>query len=214
MSFIFLGYFSNGVSRLNLNFLDNASSSACAKLFLSVQLCHPRTVIAPSLIESDLSGIISSSSNSIVYPRPKQSGHAPNGLLNEKLLGSIASTEIPQSGQAKFCEKLISSPSTIATVAVPPVSASAVSKESVSLFCKPSLTTILSTTTSIVCFIFLSSLISSESSYIFPSMRTLTYPLFLACQSTFSCLPFLPLTTGARSINLSPCSKAIILSTI
>ena len=47
------------------------------------------TTIAPWEILRDLSGIIRSISNSILYPRPKQSGQAPNGLLNEKLLGSI-----------------------------------------------------------------------------------------------------------------------------
>ena len=63
---------------------------------------HPITVIAPSLMLSLLSGIIRSSSNSILYPSPKHSGHAPNGLLKEKLRGSISSILIPQSGQEKL----------------------------------------------------------------------------------------------------------------
>ena len=59
----------------------------------------PVTTMAPSRILRDLSGIIRSISNSILYPSPRQSGQAPKGLLKEKLLGSISSTLIPQSGQ-------------------------------------------------------------------------------------------------------------------
>ena len=53
----------------------------------------------------------------MVYPSPAQSGQAPKGLLNEKVLGSTSSIEIPQSGQAKFCENFIGSPSITSMVA-------------------------------------------------------------------------------------------------
>ena len=144
------------------------------KLVLSAQDCQPRTVIAPSLILSDGSGIISSSENSILYPSPKHSGHAPNGLLNEKLLGSISSILIPQSGQEKLWLKFIDSPPITSTISNPSARCSTFSTESVSLFSIPGLTTSRSTMISILCLIFLSSVISSDSSYRFPSTRTRT----------------------------------------
>ena len=160
------------------------------------------------------SGIISSASNSILYPSPKHSGHAPNGLLKEKLLGSISSMLIPQSGQEKLILKFIGSPSITSTVISPSASLSVVSMESVSLFCIPSLTESLSTTISILCFLFLSSLISSDSSYILPSTITRTYPLFFACSKSLVCSPLRPLTTGARSCILVLSGSPIITSTI
>ena len=47
-----------------------------------------------------LSGIIKSSSILIKYPIPVHSGHAPNGLLNENILGDNSSKLTPQSGHA------------------------------------------------------------------------------------------------------------------
>ena len=155
--------------------------------------------MAPSSILSLSSGIISSASNSILYPRPKQSGHAPKGLLKEKLLGSISSILISQSGHAKLWLKFIGFPPITSTVIIPSASFNVVSIESVSLFSIPSLIERRSTTISILCFLFLSSLISSVSSYMLPSTITRTYPLFLACSKSLTCSPFLPLTTGARS---------------
>lgn len=58
--------------------------------------------IAPSLILNDVSGISNSGENSILKPRPLHTGQAPNGLLKEKLLGSISSRLTPQSGQEKL----------------------------------------------------------------------------------------------------------------
>ena len=145
-----------------------------------MQDCHPITVMAPSEMLKDLSGIIRSTSNSILYPRPKQSGQAPNGLLKEKLLGSISSILIWQSGQEKLWLKFMIFPSIVSTIRSPSARSRTVSMESDSRFSIPGLTTRRSTTISILCLMFLSSLISSESSYIFPSIRTRTYPLRFA----------------------------------
>ena len=143
--------------------------------------------------------MIKSISNSILYPSPKHSGQAPKGLLNEKLLGSTSSMLILQSGHAKLSEKFIISPPITSTIKSPSESAMTFSMESVSLRSTPSFTAILSTMISILCLIFFSSLISSDKSYRFPSMRTRTYPLFFARSSTLACSPFLPRTTGANN---------------
>ena len=47
-----------------------------------------------------LSGTIKSSSILIKYPIPVHSGHAPNGLLNENILGDNSSKLILQSEHA------------------------------------------------------------------------------------------------------------------
>ena len=138
------------------------------------RILQPRTTIAPSLILRDLSGIIRSSSNSILYPRPKQSGQAPNGLLKEKLRGSTSSMLIPQSGQEKLWLKLIGSPPVTSTIIRPSDSFITVSMESVRRFSIPGFTTRRSTTISILCLIFFSSVISSDSSWRFPSIITRT----------------------------------------
>ena len=78
----------------------------------------------------------------------------------------------------------------------PSESFTAVSIESESLLSIPDFTAIRSTTTSIVCFLFLSSSISSVISIFSPSTLTLTYPSFLIASSNFSWRPFFPLTTG------------------
>ena len=144
------------------------------------------TTMAPSRILRDLSGIIRSISNSILYPSPRQSGQAPKGLLKEKLLGSISSTLIPQSGQEKLWLKLWIFPSIVSTIRSPSARSSTVSMESESLFSIPGFTIRRSTTISILCLIFLSRLISSESSYRFPSICTRTYPLLFACSRSFA----------------------------
>ena len=149
----------------------------------------------PSFKESVLSGIIKSISNSCLYPRPLHSSQAPNGLLNEKDLGSISCILIPQSLQAKFWLKLSGFPPITSTCKRPSESLKTVSILSVSLLSIPFFITNLSTTISILCFIFLSRFISSSSEYSLPSILTLEYPDFLADSKTFSCLPFFPLTT-------------------
>ena len=129
-----------------------------------MQDCQPMTCIAPSEIARLLSGIIKSSSNSILYPSPKHSGQAPNGLLKEKLLGSISSMLTPQSGQEKLWEKRSGSPPIISTIISPSAKSMTFSMESVRRFSMPSLTTRRSTMISILCLMFLSSGISSLSS--------------------------------------------------
>ena len=188
------------------------------KLFPSLQDCQPSTTIAPSLIDSLVSGIIRSGSNSILNPRPAQHGHAPNGLLNEKLLGSISSMLIPQSGQEKLSEKfkISFSPSVFITSIFirPSAIRRVVSTESVSLRSISGRTTRRSTTISILCFLFLSSLISSDNSYILPSMIARTKPLFAAFSNSFTCSPFLPLITGASTMNFVRSGNCMISSTI
>ena len=78
----------------------------------------------------------------------------------------------------------------------------------------PGFTTRRSTTISMLCLMFLSSRISSDSSYMLPSTITRTYPLFFACSKIFSCLPFLPRTTGASSWILLLSGSSMIRSTI
>ena len=68
--------------------------------------CQPMAAMAPWLMDRDGSGMISSGANSILKPRPWQTGQAPKGLLNEKLLGSISSKLMPQSGQEKLWLKV------------------------------------------------------------------------------------------------------------
>ena len=42
-----------------------------------------------------------------MLPKPWQSGHAPNGLLNENSRGSISEMVKPETGQANFSEKMM-----------------------------------------------------------------------------------------------------------
>src|SRR5450755_3601320 len=55
---------------------------------------HPDS--APSSMLKDGSGTTASGSTSRRTPKPVHAGHAPCGLLNEKLLGAGASIEMPQ----------------------------------------------------------------------------------------------------------------------
>ena len=121
---------------------------------------------------------------------------------------------IPQSGQAKFWLKFSISPSVTSTIIRPLPRLMAVSIESVRRFSMPERTIRRSTTISMLCLIFLSRWISSESSYWFPSIRTRTNPLFLAWSNTFTCSPFRPRTTGARSWIFDLPGSSMIWSTI
>src|SRR6267154_183428 len=63
--------------------------------------------------------IIFDGSKSYLDPSPLHAGHAPYGELKLNERGSSCGTEMPQSGQASFSEKVCSLPPTIATVTRP-----------------------------------------------------------------------------------------------
>ena len=105
-------------------------------------------------------------------PRPPHFGQAPNGLLNEKSRGSISAMVKPETGQANFSEKIMRSsacvpfsllpsvfspPSANSATAMPSARCSAVSKDSASRCAMSARTTMRSTTTSMSCLNFLSS---------------------------------------------------------
>ena len=60
--------------------------------------------IAPPARLCDLSGITRSGSTSRRNPRPVQVGHAPYGVLNEKLRGSSSAIDMSQWTQANCSE--------------------------------------------------------------------------------------------------------------
>ena len=146
---------------------------------------HPLALIVPSLMESFLFGIIRLGSTLRKMPSPVQVGHAPKGLLNENIRGDNSSIQAPCSGHAKFCENSNSSPPITSTMTFPPVRVDDISIASARRLRISSFITSLSTTISMLCFIFFSSLISSERSYKLPSIRTRTNPDFLAESSSF-----------------------------
>ncbi len=140
---------------------------------------------APSLIVNSLFGITNSGSIFLIYPMPLHSVQAPNGLLKENILGAISSIPIPCSGHANFVENSISSLPITSTITKDSLSFNTVSIESANLDCIPSFTTILSTTTSMLCFFVLASSISSYRSLTSPSIRTLTNPSFFNSSNIF-----------------------------
>ena len=76
-----------------LNFLATVSSTS-----ISHDIDGPRVQpeSAPSLMLNDGSGTTASGSTSMRMPRPVHAGHAPWGLLKEKLRGAGSSIEMPQ----------------------------------------------------------------------------------------------------------------------
>ena len=99
----------------------------------------------------------------MLNPKPKHLGQAPNGELKEKKRGVSSSMAMSQSGQAYFVEyRVTSSPFTHSTN--PSESLSAASKLSVRRRVMPCFITSLSTTTEMVCFIFLSKSTSAPPS--------------------------------------------------
>ena len=103
-SFAFSERSLNGVSSEKPYSSASATRSAWPKLFESPLFIHPITAMAPSFRDLDLSGIIRSTSSSLLNPKPVHTGQAPKGLLKEKLRGSISSMEISQSGHEKLSE--------------------------------------------------------------------------------------------------------------
>ena len=162
-------------------------------------IAQPLPFIAPCRTLLLISGIILFSSILRNTPKPVHLGQAPNGLLKENILGDKSSILTPWSGHEYFCENITSSPPTIFTRMIPFESLEAVSILSESLEVISGFTTSRSTITSILCFLFFSSGIFSDKSYTIPSALTLAKPDFLALSSTFTCSPFLPRTTGAKT---------------
>ena len=149
-------------------------------------------------------------------PNPSQWGQAPKGLLNEKVRGAGSSMEILQWAQANCSLNSTSSPlSGLLMNMMPPDCFSASSTESVSLFCTSGLITSRSTTSSILCFTFLSSRTSSSSSkWKVPSTRTRTNPSFKNCANRSRYSPLRPRTTGAKICIRVPSGQDSRLSTI
>ena len=171
--------------------------------------------IAPSASDSFLSGTTRSGSTSMRKPSPVHVEHAPFGLLKLKVRGSSSPMEMRQWTQAKCSEKSISSPPCTATRTTPPAILSALSTESAT---RPgsalSPTTRRSTTTSMVCHLFLSRSNVSERSRTSPLTRTRTYPAARASSKTSLCSPFRRLTIGAMIWILLSSGRARTASTI
>ncbi len=149
-----------------------------------------------------------------LFPNPEQTSQAPNGLLKEKDRGSSCGTLAPQSGQASFCEYNFSAPFTTATVTSPSASLVAVVIEASSRFSISGLINSRSTTTSMVWFLRLSSVISSSSDRSTPSTRARTNPCRASFSSSFLYSPLRPRTMGARIITRSCVRIAITCSRI
>ena len=173
---------------------------------------------APSSMLRLGSGTTASGSTSRRMPRPVQAGHAPCGLLNEKLRGAGSSIEMPSYTHAYSCEKSISSSPLSASMGIssssPSLSLAACSSESLSRELSSGLMTTRSTTTSMSCLNFLSSVIASERSRTSPSMRARANPLRRASSKTSRCSPLRPCTIGAVTISRVPSGSASTWSAI
>ena len=118
----------------------------------------------PLSMVSSLLGIIKSGSITLENPSPLQVGHIPKGLLKENILGVNSSIDILQSVQESFWLNVILSFPITSIITRPSDILNAISSDSANLPSIPSFIAILSTTTSIVCTLFFSNLISSEIS--------------------------------------------------
>lgn len=65
---------------------------------------EPHAAIAPCFIDRSLFGITKSGSTSLLSPSPLQVSQAPNGALNENILGDNSSIPTPCSGHANLVE--------------------------------------------------------------------------------------------------------------
>ena len=74
------------IGSVSLNSYRWAMTSNCLKI--QVFFCSPMGTIPPFLIDRVLSGMIFFRLISFTVPNPLQTGQAPLGELNEKLLGS------------------------------------------------------------------------------------------------------------------------------
>ena len=141
-------------------------------------------------------------------------GHAPWGELKEKIRGWSSGSETPCSGQANRSENVSSSPSTTSMTTSPSASATAVSIDCQSRVRRSDFITSRSTTTSIVCLNFLSSVISSSRSRCSPSTLTRVNPSARRCSSRSLYSPFRSRTTGALTVNRVPSGSRSTWSTI
>ena len=120
--------------------------------------------MAPCRMDRLRLGMMRSSSTFMKMPRPVHLSQAPWGLLKENSRGVSSLIETPCSGQAKFWLKVMVSPPITSTSATPPVRLRAVSRLSARRLRTPSRMTRRSTTTSTVCLMFFSRVISSSRS--------------------------------------------------
>ena len=149
-------------------------------------------------------------------PKPSQVGQAPNGLLNENKRGSNSPTARSHSGHECFAEKVRSacSPFIQDKIEISPPKRSAVSKLSAIRLPKSSRTLKRSTTTSMVCFFFLSSSGIGSMSMTSPSTRARTKPWLCSCSNKLVYSPLRSRTTGASNMSAVPSSSAFTASTI
>ena len=149
-------------------------------------------------------------------PKPSQTGHAPNGLLNEKSRGSSSATARSHSGQECLAENTRSgcSPFIHDKIAISPPKRKAVSKLSAIRLPKSSRTLKRSTTTSMLCFFFLSSSGGGSISMISPSTRARTKPWLCSCSNRWVYSPLRSRITGANSSRAVPSSRPLTTSTI
>ncbi|VEW10446.1 Uncharacterised protein [Moraxella caviae] len=152
-------------------------------------------------------------------PSPSQLGQAPAGLLKLNNLGSSSLTARSHTGQECLAERICSSspfglPSMWYKIAKSEPNLSAVSRLSATRFPKSSRTLNLSTTTSMLCFLFFSRLGSSSVSYTTSSMRTLVKPWADSWSKSALCSPLRSRTTGASSMSFVPSGNAKMPSTI
>src|SRR5690554_16684 len=180
-----------------------------------LRLSQPR--IAPSPMVRDSFCTTKLGSKYCLIPNPSQLAQAPAGLLNENKRGSNSDKLYPQCGQEKREENNKGSASSLsisATSTKPLLNSTQVSNDSAKRCSIPSLTLKRSTTTSMLCFFFLSNSGVSSKSQIRPLTRTRIKPCARKLSKTCKCSPLRSLITGAKIMYLPSSGSAIIPSTI
>ncbi|GBC80027.1 hypothetical protein HRbin09_01255 [bacterium HR09] len=151
---------------------------------------------------------------SCTLPRPVHEGQAPWGELKEKRRGESSAREKPHWGQAWREESTNSSRSLGAIRTNPSPTRRAVSRESARRWARSWRTSRRSTTTSMVCFFFLSSSGGLATSMISPFTRARTKPSRAICSKRLRCSPFFPWVRGARTKKRVPAGRLKMRSTI
>ena len=163
---VFAGISAKGVS--SEHELSVSIASICQNM--SWFLYFPKGTIAPLRMLSELSGTTLSRSISFTVPSPLHRGHAPSGELNENMLGAGSLYAMPVTGSISFFEKLRIPPVSLSrTIMVPSPCLNAVFMVLARRSSSASLTSILSTTTSILWFLYLSTFMPSVISVTVPS---------------------------------------------